>query len=75
MLTDETGVRRNTIKRKHLVYSLITGLLVGAIAGAPLGWVGHRFYTQQRLAQTLLCREQNRSKPAVVVDSICGPLF
>ena len=47
-----TGIdRQNTITRKNLVYSLITGLIIGAIAGAPLGWVAHRFFAEQRLYQ------------------------
>jgi F0F1-type ATP synthase assembly protein I len=67
--------RENTIKRKHLINSLITGLIIGAIAGAPIGWFAHRFYYQQRLAEILLCRENNRNQPAAVVDSICGSRF
>ncbi|GAA6616999.1 hypothetical protein [Scytonema sp. NUACC26] len=75
MVTQSTTNRSNYIKRKHLVYSLITGLIIGAIAGAPLGWLTHRYYYQQRLAQFLLCREQNRNQPAAYVDSICGRSF
>ncbi len=75
MVTKTTATRTNTIKRKHLVYSLITGLIIGAIAGTPLGWIAHRYYYQQRLAQFLLCREQNRNQPAAYVDSICGRSF
>lgn len=63
------------IARKHLVWSLITGLAVGAIAGAPIGWISHRFYSEQRLAQMLICREKNRDKPVAVVESICGSTF
>lgn len=75
MLGQDTAVRGNTIKRNHLVYSLITGLVIGTIAGTPIGWYAHRFYYQQRLAQTLLCRENNRNQPAAVVASICGTPF
>ncbi|MUG93114.1 hypothetical protein F7734_11965 [Scytonema sp. UIC 10036] len=75
MVTQNTATGSNTIKRRHLVYSLITGLLIGAIAGAPLGWIAHQYYYQQRLAQFLLCREQNRNQPAAYVDSICGRSF
>lgn len=75
MLGQDTTVRGNTLKRKHLIYSLITGLIIGAIAGTPIGWFANRFYYQQRLAQTLLCRENNRNQPAAVVESICGTPF
>ena len=75
MLGQDTAVRGNNIKRKHLVYSLITGLIIGTIAGTPIGWIAHQYYFQQRLAQTLLCRERNSSQPAAVVDSICGRGF
>lgn len=75
MLRQDTVERGNTIKRKHLVFSLITGLIIGTFLGTPIGWFAHRFYEQQRLAKVLLCREQNRNQPAVVVGSICGREF
>ncbi|MGB5962745.1 MAG: hypothetical protein WBG73_19060 [Coleofasciculaceae cyanobacterium] len=65
----------NKIKRKHLIYSLITGLGIGIILGTPIGWFANQFFAQQRLAQTLLCRERNRDKPAVIVDSLCGKTY
>ncbi len=69
-------MRENTITRNNLVQSLVTGLILGAlILGMPLGWFAHRFYAEQRLAKTLICRQQNRDKPAAVVDSICGTWF
>ena len=67
--------RQNTITRKNLVYSLITGLIIGAIAGAPLGWVAHRFFAEQRLADVLICREKNRNLPEAQVESMCGSRF
>ncbi|GAB1541651.1 hypothetical protein NUACC21_43230 [Scytonema sp. NUACC21] len=75
MVTQNTTIRTNPIKRKHLVYSLITGVLIGTIAGAPLGWIAHRYYYQQQLARILLCRQQNSNQPAAYVDSICGRAF
>lgn len=70
-----TRTEHNRITRKNLVYSLATGLAIGVVAGIPLGWVIHQFYTQQRLAQVLLCHERNRNQPAAVVDSICGRMY
>jgi hypothetical protein len=68
-------MKENRITRKHLVYSLLTGLLIGAIAGTPIGWFTHRAYTEQRLAKNLICREQHRNEPEAVVQSICGSRF
>lgn len=68
-------MQQKSIARKHLVFSLIIGIAVGAIAGAPIGWIAHRFYSEQRLAQMLICREKNRDKPVAVVESICGSTF
>lgn len=70
-----TQKNSNRIKRKHLISSLATGLVIGIIAGTPIGWFANQFYSQQRLAQTLLCRERNRNKPAVIVDSLCGRAY
>lgn len=75
-MTEVNRIRHeDSIKRKHLISSLITGFLIGAVAGTPIGWFAHRFYYQQRLAQILVCREQNASQSAAVVDSICGSRF
>lgn len=68
-------LKQNAVSRKNLVYSLITGLVIGVIAGAPLGWVAHQFYAEQRLAQILICREKNRNQPEAIVQSICGSRF
>lgn len=70
-----TRTESKRITRKHLVSSLATGLGVGIILGTPIGWFANQFYSQQRLAQTLLCRERNRDKPAVIVDSLCGKAY
>lgn len=70
-----TRTNQDGITRKHLMYSLATGLAIGVIAGTPIGWYSNQFYSQQRLAQTLLCRERNRDKPAVLVDSTCGKAY
>lgn len=70
-----TRTNPDKIKRKHLFYSLITGLAIGTILGTPIGWFTNQFYSQQRLAQTLLCRERNRDKPAAIVDSLCGKAY
>ena len=61
--------------RKNLINSLLTGLVIGVIAGAPLGWFVHQYYAEQRLAQILICREKNRDQPEVRVQAICGSRF
>lgn len=68
-------MQQNPIARKHLVLSLITGIAVGAIAGAPLGWMANGKYSEQRMAESIVCREKNRDKPVAMVESICGPRF
>ena len=68
-------MQENPIARKHLVWSLITGLAVGAIAGAPLGWIANGKYSDQRLAEFIVCERKNRDKPVAMVESICGPQF
>jgi hypothetical protein len=68
-------MQQNPIARKHLVWSLITGLAVGAIAGAPLGWMANREYSEQRMAKFIICERKNRDKPVAMVESICGSQF
>ncbi|MEG4022620.1 MULTISPECIES: hypothetical protein [unclassified Microcoleus] len=68
-------MQENPIARKHLIWSLITGLAVGAIAGAPIGWMANGYYSEQRLAQILICREKNRDQPVAIVESRCGSRF
>ncbi len=68
-------MQQKPIARKHLVLSLIVGIAVGAIAGAPIGWMANGYYTEQRLAQILICREKNKDKPVAIVESICGSRF
>jgi len=67
--------QQNTITRKNLVSSLMIGLIIGLLAGVPLGWIIHRFYAEQQLADVLICREKNRNLPEVQVQSICGSRF
>ncbi|WP_445172448.1 hypothetical protein [Microcoleus sp.] len=68
-------MQQNPIARKHLVWSLITGLGVGAIAGAPLGWMANGYFSDQRMVQSMICRDKNRDKPVAMVESICGSRF
>jgi len=63
------------ITRKNLVQSLLTGLIIGVLVGAPLGWFVHQFYAERRLADVLICREKNRNQPEAVLQSICGSWF
>ena len=67
--------RQNTITRKNLVSSLMIGLIVGLLAGIPLGWLAYQFYAERRLADVLVCREKNRNLPEVQVQAICGSRF
>ena len=75
MNVQEQGRQPNVISRKNLVSSLITGLIIGVFAGMPLGWLAHRFYADQRLAQVMICREHNRNQPAATLEAICGSGF
>ncbi|HEY9807832.1 MAG TPA: hypothetical protein V6D13_00700 [Halomicronema sp.] len=69
-------MREKTITRNNLIQSLITGFILGTLVlGLPLGWFAHRFYSEQRLAKVLICREKNQDKPINVVDSLCGNWF
>lgn len=60
------------ITRKDLVSSLLVGLLIGLVAGSPIGWLAHRFYAEQRMAQVLVCRERYRNQPEAFVQARCG---
>jgi F0F1-type ATP synthase assembly protein I len=62
------------ISRKNLVYSLATGLVIGIIAGAPLGWFAHRIYYQQRAGQVLLCRQNHIGQTEAQLKALCGAL-
>lgn len=65
----------NRISRKNLVSSLLTGLIIGIFAGAPLGWFSHGIYARQRAAQVLLCRQQSFGLPEAQLQSRCGNLY
>lgn len=75
MLRQDAPPREKTITRKNLINSLITGLVIGIVVGTPIGWFIHRVYFQQRLAQYLVCREQNINQPAAVLETVCGSKF
>lgn len=66
---------RDGIHFKHLLRSFAVGLVVGILAGAPLGWFAHRFYSQQRAAQVLLCRQQNFGLRETELQARCGNLY
>ncbi|MCL1466570.1 MULTISPECIES: hypothetical protein [Argonema] len=63
------------ITRKNLVSSLLIGLGLGILAGAPLGWFTHRIYAQQRAAQVLLCRQQSFGVSEAELQSRCGSVY
>jgi hypothetical protein len=62
-------------KRRNPLPLLITGLLIGLIAGAPLGWFSHRIYYRYRSAQVLLCRQQHYGQPEAELQALCGSLY
>ncbi|MEG4172054.1 MULTISPECIES: hypothetical protein [unclassified Microcoleus] len=68
-------MQQQPIARKHLIWSLITGLAVGAIAGIPLGWMANGYYSDHRLAQIRICRDKNRDQPVAIVEARCGVRF
>jgi hypothetical protein len=67
--------RENRITRKNLINSLVIGVLLGIIAGAPIGWFVHQFYARQRAAQVLLCRQQNYGLAEQDLQNRCGALY
>lgn len=66
---------REGIVFKRLLRSFATGLIVGIVAGAPLGWFAHRLYAQQRAAQVLLCRQQNFGLRETELQARCGNIY
>lgn len=71
----ERQEHREGIHFKSLLRSFAVGLIVGVVAGAPLGWFAHRFYAQQRAAQVLLCRQQNFGLRETELQARCGNLY
>jgi len=67
-----TKPERQRITWKNLLFSLTTGIVLGLIAGAPLGWFTHRMYSQQRAGQILLCRQKHIGQPEVELKALCG---
>lgn len=67
--------RESRITRKNLINSLLIGVFLGILAGAPIGWFIHRFYAQQRTAQVLLCRQQNFGLSEADLQARCGQPF
>jgi hypothetical protein len=70
-----TVAEHERITRKNLVSSLATGLVIGLIAGAPLGWFAHRIYYQQRAGQVLLCRQKHIGQPEAELKALCGDVY
>jgi F0F1-type ATP synthase assembly protein I len=65
----------NKITRKNLVYSLVTGLVLGVFAGAPVGWFTHKVYYQQQAGQVLLCRQKHIGQPEAELKALCGSVY
>lgn len=70
-----TRAQHNRITRKNILYSLVTGLIIGSIAGAPLGWFVHQIYYQQRAGQVLLCRQKHIGQPEAELKALCGSAY
>ncbi|MBD2353135.1 hypothetical protein H6G41_00605 [Tolypothrix sp. FACHB-123] len=62
-------------KRRNPLPLLLTGFLIGLVAGAPLGWFSHQFYYRYRSAQVLLCRQQHFGQPEPQLQALCGSLY
>ncbi|MBD2464834.1 hypothetical protein H6G89_27920 [Oscillatoria sp. FACHB-1407] len=60
---------------RKLVRSLIIGLVLGTIAGIPIGWFTHRVFAQQRAAQVLLCRQQHYGQAEATLQDLCGTVY
>lgn len=72
-VTSEHQRERERIRRRDLFNSLLIGIALGTVLlGAPLGWLAHRFYAQQRTAQVLLCRQQNFGLQEADLQARCG---
>ncbi|MCU0549699.1 MAG: hypothetical protein MUC48_10160 [Leptolyngbya sp. Prado105] len=72
-VTHEHPERRLT--RKNLVNSLLIGMFLGVLFGAPIGWFVHQVYARQRAAQVLLCRQQNYGLAEADLQARCGSLY
>jgi hypothetical protein len=71
--SDHAHRERERIRRRDLFNSLLIGVALGTIIlGAPIGWFAHRLYAQQRMAQVLLCRQQNFGLPETQLQTRCG---
>lgn len=74
-IAPESQEYREGVHFKRLLRTFAIGLVVGIIAGAPLGWFAHRLYAQQRAAQVLLCRQQNFGLRETELQARCGNLY
>lgn len=74
-IAPESQEHREGTTFKRLLRSLAVGIIVGIIAGAPLGWFAHRLYAQQRAAQVLLCRQQNFGLRETELQARCGSVY
>ena len=75
-MIENTTPRQDIYLRKRNPWPLLlTGLLIGLAAGAPLGWFSHQFYYRYRSAQVLLCRQQHFGQTEPQLQALCGSLY
>ncbi|WP_235083033.1 hypothetical protein ACF3DV_02625 [Chlorogloeopsis fritschii PCC 9212] len=75
MIKNTTPRQDISPSRRNPLPLLMTGLLLGLIVGAPLGWFSHQLFFRYRSAQVLLCRQQHFGQPEVELQRLCGSLY
>lgn len=61
-------------KRSNWFPILVTGVIIGLVGGAPLGWFSHLVYYRYHAAQVLFCRQQHVGVTEAQLQATCGSL-